>query len=72
MSDKSETFSEAYNPSVSFADSSLYTREPELCKNFFLFFTREPGLRKGRFQPLHKVTAVTQKLLFCFLQDRRG
>ena len=52
MSDKSETFSEAYNPSVSFADSSLYTREP--------------GLRKGRFQSLHKVADGTQKLLFIF------
>ena len=45
MSDKSETFSEAYNPSVSFA---------------------EPGLRKGRFQSLHKVADGTQKLLFIF------
>ena len=52
MSDKSETFSEAYNPSVSFADSSL--------------FTRSPRLRKGRFQSLHKVADGTQKLLFIF------
>ena len=38
MSDKSETFSEAYNPSVSFADSSLYTREPGPSKNIFSYF----------------------------------
>ncbi len=60
MSDKSEPFSEAYNPSVSFADSplykgsrgcgkvdfSLYTRLPTVRRNFFSFFTRSPGLSK--------------------------
>ena len=52
MVDKLGAYSETYNPSVSFADSSLYTREP--------------GLRKGRFQSLHKVADGTQKLLFIF------
>ena len=32
---KSEAYSETYNPSVSFADSSLYTREPRLSQNTF-------------------------------------
>ena len=46
MSDKSEPFSEAYNPSVSFADSSLYTREPGLSKNTFSFFMMAPKPNK--------------------------
>ena len=54
MSDKSETFSEAYNPSVSFADSSLYTREP--------------GLRKGRFRLFNKVAEAEQKHIFVFYE----
>ena len=58
MSDKSEPFSEAYNPSVSFADSSPLQREPGLRKKVdFSLYTRLPTVRRN---------------FFSFSQGRRG
>ena len=68
MSDKSETFSEAYNPSVSFADSSLYTREPGLSKNRFSFFCEVPNPKKNRFyifSPCKKTIGLAHSSLPC-------